>query len=264
VGKLPSFQFYPGDWLKDPQLRMAASSSRGIWIDLICAMWEAPERGVIEGTPAQFCKLVGCSADEFSLFLSETKSLRFANVQELSADPQGAIRVECRRVLREEKQRREWAKQKSRQRGYTESGPKSADCPPNVREVSTDCPASPSSSPSSSKISKSELEDWYDREFLPRYPAPRREAQRLSALAELRKLKPSREKFAQIIAGVERWSRSPEWTKDGGEFALGPGKFLKGRHYERSPAVGGNTNGSGAHSPDAAEVLERARVGGAS
>lgn len=151
MGKLPSFQFYPGDWLKDPQLRMAASSSRGIWIDLICAMWEAPDRGALEGTPAQFCKLVGCSADEFSLFLTEAKSLHFANIREMSADPQGVIRIECRRILRDEKQRKHWAKQKSNQRGRSESAPKSTDCPPNVCEVSTQCPPVSSSSYSSSK-----------------------------------------------------------------------------------------------------------------
>ena len=151
MGKLPSFQFYPGDWLKDPQLRMASLESRAIWFDLICAMWEAPERGVIEGTPAQFCKLVGCSTDEFSLFLTEAKSLRFANVREMSADPQGAIRIECRRVLRDEKQRKDWAKQKANQRGRAESAPKSADCPPSVREVSAQCPPVSSSSSSSSK-----------------------------------------------------------------------------------------------------------------
>lgn len=114
-------------------------------------------------------------------------------------------------------------------------------------------------SPSSSN-SKNAIEDWYDREFLARYPAPRRENQRAGALAELRKLKPTKEKLQQIIASLELWNRSPEWTKEGGEYAPGPGKFLKGKMYERTPAVGG-TNGNGARSPDAAELLEQARAG---
>ena len=36
--KRPSFQFYPGDWLKDPKLRIADWEIRGLWIDLMCYM----------------------------------------------------------------------------------------------------------------------------------------------------------------------------------------------------------------------------------
>jgi hypothetical protein len=69
MGKLPSFQFYSGDWLKYPHLRMAIMSSKGIWIDLLCATFEAKERGAIKAAPDQFCKLLGCTRDEFDLFL---------------------------------------------------------------------------------------------------------------------------------------------------------------------------------------------------
>jgi hypothetical protein len=90
MSKLPSFQFYPGDWLKDPQLRMASMSSKGIWIDLLCAMFEAKERGALAATADQYSKLLGCTRAEFDLFLSEAESLNFANVREmvrrLSAD----------------------------------------------------------------------------------------------------------------------------------------------------------------------------------
>ena len=45
--KLPSFQFYPGDWMKDPQLRLCSPGARGIWIDLLCLMFESEQRGVL-------------------------------------------------------------------------------------------------------------------------------------------------------------------------------------------------------------------------
>jgi hypothetical protein len=80
----------------------------------------------------------------------------------------------------------------------------------------------------------SELEEWYDRDFLPLYPLPRRDDQRLEALAELRKLGPRRRE--EVIAGLKRWAVT--WMQhDGGKFALGPGKFLKGRLFERTPAA---------------------------
>ena len=240
MSKLPSFAFYPGDWLKDPQLRMASLASRAIWFDLICAMWEAPERGAIEGTPAQFCKLAGCSADEFSLFLSEAKSLRFANVRQVSAEAEGAIRVECRRVLREEKQRQVWAKQKSRQRGRIESGAKSADCPPNVREVSAQSPASLSSSSSSSRkrerVSKAEKQnpdryrDWLRSVLIPAFPIAGR-CQEASALRHLRKTRPSESELTAFITQLESWK--PSWAESG--FQPGLHTFLSEGKYRAAP-----------------------------
>jgi len=82
------------------------------------------------------------------------------------------------------------------------------------------------------------LEEWYDREFLPLYPLPHRDDQRGDALAELRKLGPDRRE--QIVEGLKRWSVSPKFSKDGGEFAPGPGTFLKDRFFERTPAAATN------------------------
>lgn len=45
--KLPSFQFYPGDWMKDPALRSVSVAARGLWMDLLCLMFECTERGVL-------------------------------------------------------------------------------------------------------------------------------------------------------------------------------------------------------------------------
>lgn len=46
-GKDPSFPFYPADWMKDPEVRSVSADSRGLWIDLICLMWESPEKGYL-------------------------------------------------------------------------------------------------------------------------------------------------------------------------------------------------------------------------
>lgn len=52
----PSFQFYPGDWLEEPGLKLCSLAAQGLWIHLICRMWYSPERGVLRkqnGSKAQ-------------------------------------------------------------------------------------------------------------------------------------------------------------------------------------------------------------------
>jgi len=45
--RLPSFQFYPADWLADKNLRRCGAVARGCWIDLLCIMHQTEERGVL-------------------------------------------------------------------------------------------------------------------------------------------------------------------------------------------------------------------------
>jgi len=75
--KLPAFQFYPGDWLKDPALRSVSVAARGLWIDMLCLMHESPRRGYLQhatGKPVtaeQLARMTGCSTDEVSRLLQE-------------------------------------------------------------------------------------------------------------------------------------------------------------------------------------------------
>lgn len=62
--KRPAFQFYPGDWRKDVELRSCTVAARGLWIDLMCVMHECEPYGhlVLNGkpmTPAQLAGQVG-------------------------------------------------------------------------------------------------------------------------------------------------------------------------------------------------------------
>jgi hypothetical protein len=65
--KRPAFQFYPGDWMKDPAVRSLTFAERGLWIDLLCMMHESPERGVLvnlDGQPLsvkEIARMVGTS-----------------------------------------------------------------------------------------------------------------------------------------------------------------------------------------------------------
>ena len=45
--KLPAFQFYPGDWRKDPGIQSLTRHDRSVWFDMLCIMHESDERGVL-------------------------------------------------------------------------------------------------------------------------------------------------------------------------------------------------------------------------
>ncbi|GAB4133109.1 MAG: hypothetical protein Kow0040_14930 [Thermogutta sp.] len=99
--KLPAFQFYPGDWLKDPALRSVSVAARGLWIDLLCLMHESPRRGYLQhanGKPVtteQIARMTGCSAEEVSQLLQE---LEYSGV--FSCTEHGVIY--SRRTVRDE------------------------------------------------------------------------------------------------------------------------------------------------------------------
>jgi hypothetical protein len=44
---IPSFQFYPNDWLGDMNLRMCSVATRGVWIDLLCIMHKSKKYGYL-------------------------------------------------------------------------------------------------------------------------------------------------------------------------------------------------------------------------
>ncbi|MEM9372611.1 MAG: hypothetical protein AAGA55_03125, partial [Planctomycetota bacterium] len=65
MAKQPAFQFYPGDWLKDPALRLCTPAARGAWIDMLCLMFESEDRGhlITNGqawTIADIARAIGC------------------------------------------------------------------------------------------------------------------------------------------------------------------------------------------------------------
>lgn len=66
MAKQPAFQFYPGDWLKDAELRLCSHFARGLLVDLLCVMFEAKHRGrfvCVDGvTPWTDLQIVDSSA----------------------------------------------------------------------------------------------------------------------------------------------------------------------------------------------------------
>lgn len=114
MNKPPAFQFYVKDWLSDPQLRLASPLSRGIWIDCLCFMWDAPNRGELTGPKTDLAKMLGAKNEEFDLFLSEAKMLKFCD---MSHSENGNVTLVNRRMSREERNRENARLRKKRQRG---------------------------------------------------------------------------------------------------------------------------------------------------
>lgn len=108
MSKLPSFQFYPGDWMKDPALRACSDAARGIWIDILCWMFECKKRGYLCTNHEAWSKeqIVG------ALFGKGNRKERMASLDELIAN--GVLKQTKKgtfysaRLVRDEQQRKEW------------------------------------------------------------------------------------------------------------------------------------------------------------
>lgn len=145
LDKRPAFQFYTGDWLKDPQLSMCSPHTRGIWIDAICAMHELDRRGQITGTAEQLARLCRCTPVEFVHAVTELRSTETALVTERN----GILTLSCRRMFREYKSRLDNAERQTRYRRKRGGQPVS-----NGVSRESNTPSSSSSSPSGRKKEK--------------------------------------------------------------------------------------------------------------
>ena len=101
MSKAPAFQFYVKDWLADVELQAASASTRGVWINALCLMWESRTRGTISGHTPVMPRRLNCTVEEFDLFLAEAATLKFADVTICN----GEVTVTNRRMRNEEKVR---------------------------------------------------------------------------------------------------------------------------------------------------------------
>lgn len=102
--KRPSFQFYPGDWLKDTALRTCSVGARGLWMDIICWMHEGTPYGHLKVNhkvilPINLSRMVGATLLEVEGWLEE---LEGAGV--FSRDEQNCIY--SKRMIRDEEIRK--------------------------------------------------------------------------------------------------------------------------------------------------------------
>ncbi|MGZ8132560.1 hypothetical protein ACXU40_09230 [Bordetella bronchiseptica] len=58
--KRPSFQFYPGDWSGNSNLRRCTHAEKGAWLDVMCLMHDQEEYGVLRWPLKEVAQAVGC------------------------------------------------------------------------------------------------------------------------------------------------------------------------------------------------------------
>lgn len=133
MGKLPAFQFYTGDWMKDPSLSMCSPATRGIWIDLLCAMHELDRSGQVTGTTDQLARICRCTASEMSAAIAELKDTKTAQISERD----GRITVTSRRMSRECHERDSARERKQNQRSKSAGPPASRDRHADVTSYSS-------------------------------------------------------------------------------------------------------------------------------
>jgi hypothetical protein len=96
--KRPAFQLYTGDWLKDPALAKCSAATRGIWIDLICAMHENGRTGNLTGTIAQLARISRTNPKQMKASLDE---LRETGTALINFEVGSTVSITNRRMARE-------------------------------------------------------------------------------------------------------------------------------------------------------------------
>lgn len=211
MAKEPSFQYYPKDWRAD-SIFTCSLAARGLWHEMM-NMAHASERYgylVTNGRPtpdeaiARYC---GCTLQEYQALLPE---LEHARVPGRTAD--GILF--SRRMVRDQKQRARWRKDKKNQRDRKVS----VSCPQNVRTMS-----SPSSlpSPSASPIQKpKELPQPGFQVFWEAYPKKVAKKDALRAWARTG----AEDHAGEVLASVSAWKLTEQWQDF--EFIPYPATFL--------------------------------------
>lgn len=60
--KRPSFQFYPGDWSSDLNLRRCSPAARGVWMDVLCALHNSDDGyGLVRWPLKELVRTIGAS-----------------------------------------------------------------------------------------------------------------------------------------------------------------------------------------------------------
>lgn len=102
--KLPSMQWYPGDWRKDPGVQSLSYEERGIWFELLMLMHDCEPRGklMLNGQKISHERvgfMLRLTEDRISQAISQFISLGVASV----CEDTGAVM--CRRMVRDEQKR---------------------------------------------------------------------------------------------------------------------------------------------------------------
>jgi hypothetical protein len=161
-GKYPWAKFYPSDWMNDTQLSICSPQTRGIWIDIICAMHESDRCGELGCTYKQLSRLCRCSIEEIKSAISELSESKTADV----TIDNGYVTLINRRMKREYTGR---VSSRHRQRNHRSKKKSNADVTVQksyIREQrSEDCPTDIATQSPKVSVNKETLLQVFSKEF---------------------------------------------------------------------------------------------------
>lgn len=116
MAKLPYMQFFPADYLRDT--RCLSLAARGVWMDVLCTLWNAPKRGHKTLTLEGWAGEIGKPETEVSALLLDLES---NGTGKFIHETDGKLTIISRRMIRDERERKGAAKRKQYQRDKSES-----------------------------------------------------------------------------------------------------------------------------------------------
>lgn len=69
--KRPSFQFYPGDWTGNSNLRRCTHAEKGVWVEVLCLMHDQAEYGVLRWPLKEIVEAVKCKPADIRALVSK-------------------------------------------------------------------------------------------------------------------------------------------------------------------------------------------------
>lgn len=216
MGKAPAFQFYPGDWLKDPDLSKCSPASRGIWIDCISAMHEK-RTGKLVGTAEQLCRIARCTVEEMLRSARELLDTETADGHSRN----GRITLICRRL---ERARIEREKAANRQSSFRQNHGRNGSVTEKSHESNNASSSSSSTSVSPLPPQGCDGPPGFER-FWKAWPAHERKANRRGCL-KVWVARGLEAKADQIADSLPRWLISRKWCEASGQYIPAPLTFL--------------------------------------
>lgn len=69
--KRPSFQFYPGDWTGNSNLRRCTHAEKGVWLEVMCLMHDQAEYGILRWPLKEIIEAVKCKPAELRALVNK-------------------------------------------------------------------------------------------------------------------------------------------------------------------------------------------------
>ena len=223
--KLPSMQWYPGDWWRDLGVLSLNCEERGAWFQILMLMHDSEQRGYLVINRQK-------PSDEM---LSNILNLEVAKVQQtlskllangVASEQQNTGIIYNRRMLKDQNLRE--IRTKAGAAGGQQTSSKRL---ANAKQRST--PSSSSSSSNTKTTTIGFTEFW--KAF------PKKQSKQKATMA-WNKLNPNDQLLDVILKAVARDCKKTEWQKDGGKFIPHPATWLNGRRWEDETTVSTENN----------------------